>query len=178
VPRRAVAISGRLARAYFTLLRHGRPMGVREVQRLAGLSGPSSAKHYLDRLVELGLAERRGGEYVARVSRDSLMSVYVGLLGSVVPRLIPYAAFSTTLIAAYYVLARPPLDCLVMAAVPTALLWAEGLRLARLARRCAREAASPARPDGRGHEVSGSSKALNPDSSEYALPEHLREKMS
>jgi len=130
-----VAISGRLARVYFVLLKHGRPMGVREVQRLAELSSPGSAKYYLDRLVELGFAERSSGEYVAKANRESLMSIYVGLLGGVVPRLVPYAAFSAALIAVYYVLARPPVESIAVAAVPTALLWIEGARLARLAKR-------------------------------------------
>lgn len=131
---RAVEISGQLARVYFTLLRSGRPMGVREVQRLAGLSSPSSAKHYLDRLTSLGLAERLPEGYVAKISNSSLMSVYIGLLGSVVPRLIPYAVFSTVLLLAYAVLARPHIEEIVLGAVPTALLWAEGLRLLLLAR--------------------------------------------
>lgn len=135
----AAVVSGRLARVYFVLLREGRPLGVREVQRLAGLSSPSSAKHYLDKLVELGLAERGPEGYAAKVSGDSLMSVYVGLLGSVVPRLVPYAAFSTVLLAVFSALARPPLECAAVAAVPTALLWAEGLRLLLLARRIAAE---------------------------------------
>ncbi len=130
-----VAISGRLARVYFILLKHGRPMGVREIQRLAGLSSSGSAKYYLDRLVELGFAEKQGGEYVAKVNKDSLMSVYIGLLGSVVPRLIPYATFSTTLIIVYYLLARPTVDLLLVATVPTAFLWIEGLRLAKLIRK-------------------------------------------
>ena len=130
-----VAISGGLAKVYFVLLKHGRPVGVREIQRLAGLSSSGSAKYYLDRLVELGFAEKLSGEYVAKVNRESLMSVYVGLLGSVVPRLLPYAAFSTALIVAYYLLAKPPVEFIVVAAVPTALLWVEGLRLMRLAKR-------------------------------------------
>ena len=136
---KAVEVSGRLARVYFTLLRSGRPLGVREVQRLAGLSNPSSAKHYLDRLAEMGLAERLPEGYVAKVSSSSLMSVYVGLLGSVVPRLVPYAVFSTVLLAVYSLLARPAADAVVLAAVPTALLWAEGLRLLALARQLMRE---------------------------------------
>ncbi|MEM0227055.1 MAG: hypothetical protein QXF46_09295, partial [Thermofilaceae archaeon] len=69
--RTPVEVSGTLARVYFALLKSGRPLGVREVQRLAGLSNPSSAKHYLDRLVEMGLAERMQEGYVARVSNDS-----------------------------------------------------------------------------------------------------------
>ncbi|RLF02251.1 MAG: hypothetical protein DRJ59_04080 [Thermoprotei archaeon] len=130
-----VTISGGLAKVYFVLLKHGRPMGVREVQRLAGLSSPGSAKYCLERLVELGFAEKSFGEYVARVNKESLMSVYIGLLGSVVPRLLPYAAFSTVLIVTYYLLAKPPVEFTIVAAVPTALLWVEGLRLMRLAKR-------------------------------------------
>jgi len=139
----AVAVSGRLARVYFVLLKAGRPMGVREVQRLAGLSSPSSAKHYLDKLVELGLAEKTSGEYVAKVSGQSLMSVYIGLLGSVVPRLVPYAVFSTVLLAVFSTLAKPPIECVVVAAVPTALLWIEGLRLLHLAKKLAAEKVEP-----------------------------------
>jgi len=63
------------------------------------------------------------------------MSVYVGLLGSVVPRLMPYAAFSTTLLVVYSLLARLLIDSIVLAAVPTALLWMEGVRLERPAKR-------------------------------------------
>lgn len=130
-----MAISGGLAKVYFVLLRYGRPMGVREVQRLAGLSSPGSAKYCLDRLVELGFAEKMSGEYIAKVNSESLMSVYIGLLGSVVPRLIPYATISTALIIVYCFLAKPPIDSIIIAVVPTILLWAEGLRLARLAKR-------------------------------------------
>jgi len=137
--RAAVVVSGRLARVYFVLLRAGRPVGIRGVQRLAGLSSPSSAKHYLDKLVELGLAEKVSEGYAARVSGDSLMSVYVGLLGSVVPRLVPYAVFSTVLLAVFSALAKPPLECVIVAVVPTALLWVEGLRLLLLARKLVAE---------------------------------------
>lgn len=132
---RAVEVSGRLARVYFTLLKSGRPLGVREVQRLASLSNPSSAKHYLDKLVEMGLAERTSEGYVAKVGSDTLMSVYIGLLGSVVPRLVPYAVFSTVLTLAYFLLAEPPAESMVITAVPTALLWIEGVRLLLLAKK-------------------------------------------
>lgn len=129
------SIGGRLARVYFILLKSGKPMGVREVQRLAGFSSPSSAKHYLDKLVELGLAEKSSGEYVARVNANSLMSVYISLLGSVVPRLVPYAVFSTVLLTVFWLLAKPSLESVLVAAVPTTLLWIEGLRLLMLAKR-------------------------------------------
>ncbi|MEM2217993.1 MAG: hypothetical protein QW760_00505 [Thermofilaceae archaeon] len=130
-----MAIDGRLARVYFVLLRSGKPLGVREVQRLAALGSPGAAKHYLDRLVELGFAEKSTGEYVAKVNNDSVMSVYVGLLGNVVPRLIPYAVFCTVLLTAFYLLSKPPLEAIIVAAIPTALLWLEGLRLVRLAKK-------------------------------------------
>lgn len=133
--RSTVAIDGRLARVYFVLLKSGKPLGVREVQRLAALGSPGAAKHYLDRLVELGFAEKSTGEYVAKVNNDSVMSVYVGLLGNVVPRLIPYAVFCTVLLTAFYLISKPPLEALIVAAIPTALLWLEGLRLVRLAKK-------------------------------------------
>jgi len=127
-----VAIGGKMARVYFILLKHGRPMGVREIQRLAGISSSGSTKYYLDRLVELGFAERRSGDYIVKVNKESLLSVYVGLLGSIVPRLIPYAVFSTALICVYAFLAEPPIDSIIVALTPTAFLWIEGVRLTRL----------------------------------------------
>ena len=45
--KQSVAISGGLAKVYFVLLKHGKPMGVREVQQLMGLNSPESAKYYL-----------------------------------------------------------------------------------------------------------------------------------
>jgi len=72
---------------------------------------------------------------VAKVNKESLMSVYVGLLGGMVPRFVLYAAFSTALIVTYYLLAKPPVEFIVVAAVPTAMLRVEGLRLMRLAKR-------------------------------------------
>lgn len=138
----AVEVSGRLARVYFILLKSSRPLGVREVQRLAGLSGPSSAKHYLDRLVEMGLAERVQEGYIAKLSEKSLMSIYIGLLGNIVPRLVPYAVFSTVLLALYSIFTKPGLDTVLLAAVPTTFLWIEGLRLMALARQLIREAES------------------------------------
>ena len=130
-----MVISGKLAKVYFILLKHKRPMGVREVQRLAGIRSPSSAKYYLDKLVELGFAEKNSEGYIAKINKESLLSVYMSLLGSIIPRSIPYAVFSTVLIITYSILAKPPLDCIIILTIPTILLWLEGIRLIRLIRR-------------------------------------------
>lgn len=115
-------------------MKAGKPMGIREVQRLAGLSSSGSTKYYLDRLVELGFAERKG-DYIAKINRESLFSIYVGILGSVVPRLIPYAIFSTALVVGYVIFADPPIEALIIAVFPIIFLWIEGIRLTRLLRK-------------------------------------------
>ena len=43
---------------YLYLLRHGRAMGVREIQKALDFSSPSVAFHHLDKLVELGWSKR------------------------------------------------------------------------------------------------------------------------
>jgi len=61
-------LRGRTLLVYWFLLRSPRlSVGVREVQRALGFSSPSVAAHHLEKLVSLGLVEKRvTGEYVLR----------------------------------------------------------------------------------------------------------------
>jgi predicted transcriptional regulator len=47
-------------------------VGVRELQKVLGFKSPSTAKHHLDRLVELGLAEKTLNGYKAIASSSVL----------------------------------------------------------------------------------------------------------
>jgi predicted transcriptional regulator len=59
------ALRGKDWKVYWLLLKSGRPMSVREVQRSLHFSSPSVAQHHLEQLRELGLVQKQdiGGYY-------------------------------------------------------------------------------------------------------------------
>lgn len=73
-------IGGTALKVYLYMMMRDREVGVRELQRAFGFKSPSTAKHHLDRLVELGLAEKTTNGYRAvsssRILRLSLLSVF------------------------------------------------------------------------------------------------------
>ncbi len=83
------------------LLTSEEPLGVREVQRRIGFRSPSTARHHLERLVELGLAYRTGGGYKARKPREGMFAAYIIYRGKLLPRNLFIAAFSAGASAAY-----------------------------------------------------------------------------
>src|SRR3972149_11007123 len=58
-------LRGKAWRVYWFLLKNGRPVSVREVQRALHYSSPSVAQHHLEQLRNLGLVEKQnvGGDY-------------------------------------------------------------------------------------------------------------------
>jgi len=60
------ALRGKAWQVYWLLLKTGKPMSVREVQRALHFSSPSVANHHLDQLCHIGLVQKRetGGDYV------------------------------------------------------------------------------------------------------------------
>ena len=124
-------LGGTSLRVYLLLASSKEPLGVREVQRRMGFKSPSTAKHHLDRLVELGLAEKKGGGYVARIGPEEIFEGYTRLLGELVPRLIPYAVFVTATLILYLALNWPNVDpgLALIGGIASGLLWFEGLRM-------------------------------------------------
>ena len=94
-------LSGTALRAYMLLLRSRRPVGVRELQRRLGLRSPSTARHHLERLVELGLARRVEGGYLAEPPRTGLLRAYILVRGRLVPRSLATAAFTLAATVVY-----------------------------------------------------------------------------
>ena len=112
-------------------------MGVRELQRRLGFKSPSSAKHHLDRLIRLGLVEKTlDGRYRAVESRLSILSTYILIAGSLIPKLVPIAAGVLAGIVSYIILFYPDIDVipLTLAVVADVILWFEGIKLLRYAR--------------------------------------------
>ncbi|MEB3774202.1 MAG: winged helix-turn-helix domain-containing protein [Desulfurococcales archaeon] len=98
------SLAGSSLRVYLLLLTSDKPLGVREVQRRAGFKSPSTARHHLERLVELGLAYRAGGGYKARKPREGLLAAYVVIKGRLLPRSILLLAFSLGIALTYTIL--------------------------------------------------------------------------
>ncbi|MET1101313.1 MAG: LexA family transcriptional regulator [Pyrodictiaceae archaeon] len=116
-------LGGTGLRVYLFMLRAKRPLGVRELQRRLGFKSPSTAKHHLERLVLLGLAEKKGNGYVARRPRG-ILAAYIVLAGRLVPRSLVTAVFSATATVAYALLpGSDPIAVIVLAVITLLLLY-------------------------------------------------------
>ncbi len=124
-PRDPVAeLAGSSLQVYLYLLEKGAPAGVREVQRALGFRSPSTARHHLERLVELGLARRVSGGYVA-VRPSGFLGEYVVLRGRLVPRAAFAAGFTAAATAVYALLpGSDPVAVAVLAAASLLQAWA------------------------------------------------------
>jgi len=131
------ALRGKAWRVYWFLLKNGRPLTVREVQKGLRFSSPSVAQHHLEQLRGLGLVQRQnaGGEYflVSQI-KIGVLRHFVKLGRLLFPRYFFYALFSTTFYVAYLVLlmqgfTRENLFITVFGAVVSAIFWYEAARV-------------------------------------------------
>ncbi len=127
------ALRGRTLTVYLYLLKHGKAMGVREIQKALGFSSPSVAFHHLDKLVELGVVEKdQYDRYILAKKVDTgILHSFVSIAGLTLPRLGFYAAFFTTIAAAYVLLDRGSLDvyAVIGTAGGAAVFWYEAWRV-------------------------------------------------
>ncbi len=120
-------------KVYLLLLEEGNALGVREVQRKIGFKSPSTAKYHLDKLVELGLVEKtHDGLYLAKdSSKPPILYAYVLIYGTLIPRLVPYAVFFTTITLLYIVFGGKDFFALATGFIASFILWIESIRLIR-----------------------------------------------
>jgi hypothetical protein len=99
----AADLKGNTLRVYWHLLQFSKsPIGPRDVQRKLGFSSPNLAVYHLDKLVELGLAEKVSGEYrLSKVVDVGVVKQFTKLGGFLIPRQVLYASMWTTLLAFY-----------------------------------------------------------------------------
>ena len=98
------ALRGKDWSVYWILLRNGRPMSVREVQRALRFSSPSVAQHHLEQLRSLGLVQKQDvGGYYSLVSevKIGVLRHFVKLGRLLFPRYFFYAVFSTASLLTY-----------------------------------------------------------------------------
>lgn len=97
-------LRGKTLRVYWYLLEHiaEAGVGVREVQRALGFSSPTLAAYHLEKLAELGLLEKKLGEYyLVREVRVGVLKQFVKISSIMLPRQLFYATTFTTLLALY-----------------------------------------------------------------------------
>jgi predicted DNA-binding transcriptional regulator len=128
-------LRGKTLQVYLYLLRYGKAVGVREIQKELDFSSPSVAFHHLDKLVGLGVVEKDEYErYVLAKKVDSgILHSFVSIGGLTLPRLGFYAAFFTTIAAAYLLVDRNVLNlyALIGTVGGTAAFWYEAWRVWR-----------------------------------------------
>jgi LexA DNA binding domain len=128
-------LRGKTLQVYLYLLKYGKAAGVREIQKELGFSSPSVAFHHLDKLLNLGVVEKDQYErYVLAKKVDAgILHSFVSIAGLTLPRLGFYAAFFTTIAAAYLVVDQGALDlyALIGTVGGAAIFWYEAWRVWR-----------------------------------------------
>lgn len=101
----AADLKGNTLRVYLYVLKSaGSNVGVREVQRTLGFSSPTLAVYHLDKLVELGLLEKKYGEYkLVREVKVGVLKQFIRVGRVLLPRHLFYASLFTTLLVLYAV---------------------------------------------------------------------------
>jgi hypothetical protein len=85
-------LDGTILRVYVAIVNHDKPIGPRELARIANLSSPSVAYRQLQKLEELDLVEKNAyGEYVVKQRQSVKGYLWVG--SRLFPRLVFYSFF-------------------------------------------------------------------------------------
>ena len=133
-------LRGKAWKVYWLLLKKGRPMSVREVEKALRFSSPSVAQHHLEQLRQMGLVqkEKTGGNYtlVSEV-KIGVLKHFVKLGRLMFRRYFFYAIFSSVFYIAYITilmqdLTRENLFILFFGGIVTLIFWYEALRFWRL----------------------------------------------
>src|SRR5512136_1340183 len=96
-------LKGNTLRVYWLLLRKTEgPVGARETQRALKFSSPALAVYHLDKLTDLGLADKTNGEYrIVKTVNVGILKQFVRFGALMVPRHFFYATMFTSLLAFY-----------------------------------------------------------------------------
>ena len=126
-------LRGKTLKIYLYMLRQGKPVGVREVQRDLQLSSPSVAFHHIEKMVRLGVVEQDplGNYVIAKKVDPGILQAFVNVGKFSLPRVGFYAVFFSTIAVAYVLTNLDLLD--VYALIGTiggaAVFWYELLRI-------------------------------------------------
>ena len=130
-------LKGNTLRVYWHLLKTPNgSVGARETQRALKFSSPALAVYHLDKLVELGLAEKTDGEYrLVKAVNVGVLRQFVRFGALMLPRHFFYATMFTTLLVFFLVQFRRvdfySTFALVITLLATVIMWYETLRVWR-----------------------------------------------
>jgi len=133
----ASQLKGNTLRVYWILLQSSKnPAGPRDIQRRLGFSSPSLAVYHLEKLVELGLAEKVAGEYhLTKVIDVGVLKQFTKFGGLILPRHVLYATLWSTLflffLSQFKELNFYSLFALVFGLLGMVILWFEAFRIWR-----------------------------------------------
>ncbi|HLC01162.1 MAG TPA: helix-turn-helix domain-containing protein [Candidatus Bathyarchaeia archaeon] len=97
-------LEGTTLKVYVTLVNENKPLGPRELARVASLSSPSVAYRQLQKLEELGLVEKTNyGDYV--VKQRQMVKGYFLVGGKLFPRFVFYSFFFAGILSVEVVIA-------------------------------------------------------------------------
>jgi hypothetical protein len=127
-------LKGNTLRVYWFLLRSPSGMvGARETQRALKFSSPALAVYHLDKLTELGLAEKTNGEYrLIKAVNVGVLKQFVRFGAFMLPRHFLYATMFTTLLI-FFLIHFERVDfysifALVLGLLATGIMWYETLK--------------------------------------------------
>jgi len=130
------ALQGNTLRVYWAMLQDSKgSAGPRDIQRKLGFSSPNLAVYHLDKLVELGLAEKTLGEYILLDKDRVNVRVFKNFMkigNYILPRQILYASMWSTLfvflILTFKDLNYYSLFALVLGFLGLIIFWLEAFR--------------------------------------------------
>jgi DNA-binding transcriptional ArsR family regulator len=97
-------LKGTTFEVYRFLLKNGKPVGIRELQRALNLSSPSVATYHLSKLEDAGLIRRKDGNYVVA---KYLLDHSVKVSHFLIPRYFFYAFFAWVVLVLELTLMKP-----------------------------------------------------------------------
>ena len=133
-------LRGKAWNVYWLLLKNGRPMSVREVEKALRFSSPSVAQHHLEQLRQIGLVQKEdvGGNYslVSEV-KIGVLRHFIKFGRLVFPRYFFYALFSSAFYVTYLTMflenfTRENIFIISFGAIVSVIFWYEAIRFWRL----------------------------------------------
>jgi hypothetical protein len=127
-------LKGNTLRVYWFLLRSPNGIvGARETQRALKFSSPALAVYHLDKLTELGLAEKTNGEYrLVKAVNVGVLKQFVRFGALMLPRHLLYATMFTTLLIFYLTQFKQvnfySTFALVLGLLATGIMWYETIK--------------------------------------------------
>ena len=98
-------LRGTTLKVYLFMVKHGRPVGIREVQRALNLSSPSLAAYHMSKLEEADLLKREGGDYIVN---KVILENMIKIRRMLIPRYFFYLLFAVSALITEPTFLRPP----------------------------------------------------------------------